>query len=124
MEVDSPASTAQPSTTQPLTQSLNGQVERQAERQERRHNGNVPPRLGEQKKTGARVDELCAKLVIERVERKDSGADATYYYCIGCDSCRANNSRSRALPHAKACHVCIISSYLTLSDFGYLFLFI
>jgi len=68
MEVDSPASTAQPSTTQPLTQSLNGQVERQAERQERWHNGNVPPRLGEQKKTGAQVDELCAKLVIECVK--------------------------------------------------------
>ena len=67
------------------------------------------------------MDELCAKLVIERVERKDSGAEATYYYCIGCDSRRANNSRSRALPHAKACHVCIISSYLTLRDFRYLF---
>lgn len=113
MEVDSPATTTQPSMTQPaassqsFTQSLNGQAERQAERQERRCNGNVPPRLGEQKKTGARVDELCAKLAIERVEQKDSGANAIYYYCIGCDSRRANNSRSRALPHAKGCHVCI-----------------
>ena len=70
---------------------------------------------------GCSVDELCAKLVIERIEQKDSCADATYYYCIGCDSRRANNSRCQALPHAKACHVCIISSYLTLSDFGYLF---
>ena len=108
MEVDSPASTAQPSITQPAASSqlcthlLNGQAERQAERQERRDNGNIPPRLGEQKKIGARVDELCAKLVIERVEQKDSGANTTYYYCIGCDSRCANNSCSRALPHAKA----------------------
>ena len=121
MEVNSPASTAQPSTTQPLTQSLSGQGECQAERQERQHNGNVPPWLREQKKTGAWVDELCAKLVIKHIEWKDSGADATYYYCIGCDSHCANNSCSQALPHAKSCHVCIISSYLTLRDFRYLF---
>jgi hypothetical protein len=67
------------------------------------------------------VDELCAKLVIKHVEQMDLGAGATYYYCIGCDSRRANNSRSQALPHAKACHVCIILSYLTLREFRYLF---
>ena len=57
----------------------------------------------------------------DRVKQKDSGANATYYYCIGCDSCRANNSRSRALPHAKACHVCIISSHFAVRDFRYSF---
>jgi len=67
------------------------------------------------------VDELCAKLVIECVKQKNSGVNATYYYCIGCDSRRANNSRSRALPHAKTYHVCIISSRFAVRDFGYSF---
>jgi hypothetical protein len=125
MEVDS--STAQPSITQPAassqlcTHSLNGQAERQAERQEWQDNGNIPPWPSEQKKIGARVDELCAKLAIKHVEQKDSGANAIYYYCIGSDSCCTNNSRSRALPHAKACHVCIISSHFTVRDFRYSF---
>jgi len=48
MEVDSLTSTPQPPTTQPATSSqpcahlLNGQADHQAERQEQRHNGNLP----------------------------------------------------------------------------------
>ena len=119
MEVDtldsSQASLTPVSSQAPLTpvstqvlQTISG--EREAERQQQRNNGNVVPR--DKKKTGAPIDELCASLVIERVKLKGNGKGNTmYYYCIGCDECRANNSRSRALPHAKKCKVCILLDF-------------
>ena len=77
---------------------------RQVERDLRKKNGNIIPRKA--KTTGAPLDALCCSLVIERIEEKGSGkGTATYYYCIACDDCRANNARNRALPHVKNCGV-------------------
>jgi len=108
MDVDPPASSnaSQPPSTPLSTEILQAVIaERDAERQSRRVNGNIISRV--QKKTGAPLDEICAKIVIERVEPKSNGGagTATYYYCIGCDEKRANNSRGRALPHAQKCKV-------------------
>jgi hypothetical protein len=108
MDVDPPASSnASQTTLTPLSTNVKtATADRDAERQSRRLNGNIIPRVP--KKTGAPMDEICAKIVIERVESKDKGAGtATYYYCIGCDERRANNSRGRALPHALKCKVSI-----------------
>ncbi|THU88718.1 hypothetical protein K435DRAFT_803299 [Dendrothele bispora CBS 962.96] len=48
-------------------------------------------------------DELCASLVIERMEKNSKKKDAPAYYCIGCDARSTNNARARCLPHARAC---------------------
>jgi hypothetical protein len=109
MDVDPPASgdTSQPTSTPLSTKILQtAAAERDVERQSRHVNGNIIPRV--LKKTGALLDEICAKIVIERVEPKSNGSAGTapYYYCIGCDKKCANNSRARALPHAQKCKVC------------------
>ena len=111
MDMDPPAcsNASQPPSTPLSTEILQTAIsERDTERQSRRINGNTITRVP--KKTGAPLDEVCAKLVIERVEPKSNGGagTATYYYCIGCDEKRANNSRGRALPHAQKCKVCHI----------------
>jgi hypothetical protein len=110
MEVDPPDYASQAPSTPISTQALQTvSDEREAKRQEQRNNSNIIPR--DKKKTGAPIDELCASLAIECVEPKGNGkGEATYYYCIGCDERRANNSRSRALPHAKKCKVCTLLS--------------
>src|SRR5882762_441200 len=97
MDVDPPTSsnTSQPTLTPLSTEILQtAAAERDTERQSRRVNGNIIPRV--QKKTGAPLDKICAKIVIERVEPKSNGSAGTapYYYCIGCDEKRANNSRA------------------------------
>src|SRR5882762_494931 len=110
MEVDPPDYASQAPSTPISTEALRTvSDEREAEHQQRQKNGNIIP--CNKKKTGAPIDELCASLAIERVGPKGNGkGDATYYYCIGCDERRANNSWLGALPHAKKCKVCTLLS--------------
>ena len=105
MAVDAPTHSSQPAASQDMAQALQaGPAERAIERNHRRQNGNQFLRIA--RPGGAKLDELCAKLAIERVEPKANGnGTCTYFYCIGCDERRANNSRSRVLPHAKKCKV-------------------
>ena len=110
MEVDLPAS-SQPSLSNDVLQERT--AERQVERDQRRTNRNQILRV--QHKTGAPLDKLCARLVIERVELKTKGGTATVFYCIGCDQRRSNNARSRALPHSKDCKVCGVNLHPMLS---------
>ncbi|KAJ7599777.1 hypothetical protein C8J56DRAFT_879560 [Mycena floridula] len=76
---------------------------REIERNARKLNNVAPfrPRA----KAGAKHDELLASLAIESEEPDETPQHniKTYYYCIGCDERRANNSNPRALPHAKEC---------------------
>ena len=86
-------------------------ADRAIERATRRTNGNQFPR--ELKKTGAPLDTLCAKLVIQCEKLSEKKGHVVTYFCIGCDKERANNSQSRALSHSVDCVVCILScSYL------------
>src|SRR5882762_6239486 len=107
-DIDLPASsdTSQPTSTPLSTKILQtAAAKRDAEHQSRHINSNIIPHV--QKKTGALLDEICAKIVIERVEPKSNGSAGTapYYYCIGCDEKHTNNSQARALPHAQKCKV-------------------
>jgi hypothetical protein len=100
MDVDPPASSngSQTALTPLSTENLQtATAEHDAKRQSHHINGNIIPRVP--KKTGAPLDEICAKIVIEQVEHKNNGGAGTamYYYCIGCDEKHANNSRGRAL---------------------------
>jgi hypothetical protein len=63
MEVDLPAYSSQPMLSNDTLQERT--AERQVERDQRRANGNQFLRV--QHKTGAPLDKLCARLVIERV---------------------------------------------------------
>ena len=75
----------------------------------RRTNGNQFP--CELKKTGAPLDTLCAKLVIQREKPSEKKGHVVTYFCIGCDKERANNSQSRALSHSVDCVVRISSCF-------------
>src|SRR5882724_9572174 len=88
MDIDPPTSSnpSQPTSTPLSTEILQtAAAKRDTERQSRRVNGNIIPHV--QKKMGAPLDKICAKIIIERVELKSNGGagTATYYYCIGCD---------------------------------------
>jgi hypothetical protein len=111
-EVNRPAYSSQPTLSNDALQQC--AAERQVERDQRRANGNQILRVP--RKTGAPIDRLCARLVIERVEPKTKGGGkVTVFYCIGCDQRRSNNARSRALPHSKDCKVREIHLHLMMS---------
>lgn len=113
MDVDPPSARSSPPAHELSSQILRKDAAtREAEREGRRHNGNISPRTSF--KTGAKFDHICAKLVIETVELNSKEKATTYFYCIACDEKRANNSRSRALPHAQKCKV---HSIPLLTDF-------
>ena len=78
--------------------------QREEECQKRRTNGNISGRV--QKKTGAPVNMLCAKLVIESQQPNNKKIMAPYYHCIACDKGRASNKQSRAFSHVDECNVC------------------
>jgi hypothetical protein len=78
-------------------------LQREAERQMRRTNGNKSGRV--QKKTGAPVNMLCAKLVIESQRPNNKQIMAPYFHCIACDKGRASNKQSRAFSHVDECSV-------------------
>jgi hypothetical protein len=78
-------------------------LQREAERQMRRTNGNISGRV--QKKTGAPVNMLCAKLVIESQRPNNKKIMAPYFHCIACDKGRASNKQSRAFSHVDECNV-------------------
>jgi hypothetical protein len=106
MDIDAPSqetvsTNSQPQLSTQVLQSAAGN--REAERQERQKNGNISPR--EHQRTGKKLDQLCLSLAIQREETNSKGVLAPYYYCIACDEGRGNNSRSRALAHAKDCKV-------------------
>ena len=100
-----PARTGPPSeiiSTQLLQSSA---VDREAKRERRRKNGNVPPRQG--KTGGKNLDQTCLRLAIEWPGTTNGGRATIHYFCIACDKFRANNSRSRAFEHADQCNVSI-----------------
>lgn len=105
MDVDPPSARSSPPAPSDLSTQLlqKDAVTREVEREGRRHNGNISPRTSF--KTGAKFDHICANLVIEAVELNSKQKATAYFYCIACDEKRANNSRSRALPHAQKCKV-------------------
>jgi hypothetical protein len=78
-------------------------AQREAERQMRRTNGNISGRV--QKKTGAPINMLCTKLVIESQRRNNRNVMAPYFHCIACDKGRASNKQSRAFAHVDECNV-------------------
>lgn len=78
-------------------------LQREAERQMRRANGNISGRV--QKKTGAPVNMLCTKLVIESQRPNNKKIMAPYFHCIACDKGRASNKQSRAFSHVDECNV-------------------
>jgi hypothetical protein len=80
-------------------------ADREAERERRRKNGNVPPR--EDRAGGKNLDQTCLRLAIERPGTTSGGRATSHYFCIACDKFRANNSRSRAFEHADQCDVSI-----------------
>jgi hypothetical protein len=80
-------------------------ADREAERERRRKNGNVPPRQG--KSGGKNLDQTCLRLAIERPGTTSGGRATVHYFCIACDKFRANNSRSRAFEHADQCNVSV-----------------
>jgi hypothetical protein len=80
-------------------------ADREAERERRRKNGNVPPR--EDMAGGKNLDKTCLRLAIERPGTTSGGRAISHYFCIACDKFRANNSRSRAFEHADQCNVSI-----------------
>src|ERR1700722_17303231 len=119
MDLDLPSS-ASTQPTQSSQLSLATLQERAADRAiehaTRRTNGNQFPR--ELKKTGAPLDTLCAKLVIQREKLSEKAGHVVTYFCIGCDKERANNSQSRALSHSVDCVVPILScSYLQYDQY-------
>jgi hypothetical protein len=117
MDIDTPAHSSQPTASQDMAQALQtGPAERTIKRNHWRLNSNQF--LRKAKPGGAKLDELCAKLAIERVEQKANGnGTCTYFYCIGCDERRVNNSRSHVLPHAKKCKVCTRIEFVILTVF-------
>jgi hypothetical protein len=117
MNIDTLAHSSQPAASQDVAQALQaGPAERIIERNHQRLNGNQF--LHQAKPGGVKLNELCAKLAIERVEQKANGnGTCMYFYCIGCDERRANNSRSRVLPHAKKCKVCTRVEFIILTVF-------
>jgi hypothetical protein len=88
-------------------------TDREAERERRRKNGNVPPREG--KAGGKNLDQTCLRLAIERPGTTSGGRATVHYFCIACDKFRANNSRSRAFEHADQCNVSITTSLSSVS---------
>ena len=80
-------------------------TDREAERERRRKNGNVPSR--EDRAGGKNLDQTCLRLAIERPGTTSGGRATSHYFCIACDKFRANNSRSRAFEHADQCDVSI-----------------
>ena len=79
-------------------------LQREAEHQIRRTNGNISGRV--QKKTGAPINMLCTKLVIESQRLNNKNVMAPYFYCIACDKGHASNKQSRAFSHVDECNVC------------------
>jgi hypothetical protein len=94
-------------------------TDRQAERERRRKNGNVPPREGRAGRKS--LDQTCLRLAIERPGTTTGGRATSHYFCIACDKFRANNSRSRAFEHAEQCNVSIQYLLMTRSDLQYNF---
>ncbi|KAK7000614.1 hypothetical protein R3P38DRAFT_2797273 [Favolaschia claudopus] len=92
---------AAPPGTSVLSSSLDGQADRQREREERKANGNILTR--EAKKLGKHFDTFVAALVIERNEKNSVGDLKPNYYCLGCDASWRNNSRTRCGSHLIAC---------------------
>ena len=90
-----------------------GAADREAKREKRRKNGNVPPRQG--KAGGKSLDQTCLRLAIERPGTTNGGRATVHYFCIACDKFRANNSRSRAFEHADQCNVSIKSDIMIFS---------
>lgn len=119
MDLDTSSATSNPASPRQLsTQLLQENVAaREAERQQRRLNGNITPRTA--LKTGSKFDHICAALVIEVTELNSKNKKTTYFYCIACDERRANNSRKRALPHVQKCAVCLTHSLVNIC--GHLF---
>lgn len=88
--------------------------DREAEREQRRKNGNVSPR--EHKPGGKNLDPTCLRLAIERSATTKGGKATTHYWCISCDKFRANNVHDRAFEHAEQCNVSIYSNLCILRD--------
>lgn len=108
IEIDAPASSVSSSGNgMALSNAVfqSGAREREVEHQACLQNGNTPPRLGSKRATGKPINELCARLAIEREEVNSKGKLIKAYYCIGCDDCRTNNAEARALPHSIECAV-------------------
>jgi hypothetical protein len=106
MDIDAPSQETVSTNSQPQlsTQVLqSAAANHEAERQERQKNRNFSP--WEHHRTGKKLDQLCLSLAIQREETNLKGVPTPYYYCIACDEGRGNNSRSRALAHAKDCKV-------------------
>lgn len=80
-------------------------ADREAERERRRKNGNLPPR--EHRAGGKNLDQTCLRLAIEWPGTTSGGRATSHYFCIACDKFRANNSRSCAFEHADQCDVSI-----------------
>ena len=78
-------------------------LQREAERQMRRANGNISGRV--QKKTGAPVNMLCTKLMIESQHPNNKKIMAPYFHCIACDKGHASNKQLRAFSHVDECNV-------------------
>ena len=74
---------------------------REKERERRRRDGNDHRR--EKAATGRRLDDFLASTVIVIRTNNSKNKIVKYYYCVGCDTGRANNASARALPHASQC---------------------
>jgi len=85
MNIDTPVCSSQPATSQGVAQALQtGPAKRMIEHNNQCINGNQF--LCQAKPGGMKLDKLCAKLAIKRVERKANGnGTCMYFYCIGCD---------------------------------------
>ena len=118
MDVDLDARHAPPQEPFFLSLLQKDTVQRNAERQLRRTNGNISGRV--QKKTGAPVNMLCTKLVIESQRPNSKKNMAPYFHCIACDKGHASNKQSRAFAHVDECNVffsaiiCLIYVLLTI----------
>lgn len=108
IDIDTPTPSSNSSGTETLLSNnvLQSRAkDRAREREERLQNGNNPPRLATKRSTGKPINELCARLVIERDEINSVGKVARVFYCVGCDDRRSNNAEARAYPHAIECTV-------------------
>ena len=109
--VDGPASSNWP-TAILSTELLQTEIaDREAERERRRQNGNKAPR--QDKPGGKNLDQTCLKLAIEWPGVSNGGRKVIHYYCIACDSFRANNSRTRAFDHFGKCPVHVAVDFLS-----------
>ena len=79
-------------------------LQHEAKHQICRTNGNISGHV--QKKTGAPINMLCTKLVIQSQSLNKKNVMAPYFNCIACDKGRTSNKHSRAFSHVDECNVC------------------